>query len=439
MISYTMPEDLLVGCATASYQVEGCLDRDGREPSIWDDFCKVPGAVYEGQDGSVADEHYVRYEEDISLMAALGFKAYRFSISWPRIISYGKVNGAGISHYRNMIECIRKHGMKAVATLYHWDLPQSLERQGGWLSRETAYAFQKYAETCFLAFGDIVDKWITLNEPWCSAYLGYGNGVHAPGKKGRYFEAVHNLLLAHGLAVMTFRAMKCKESMIGIALNPALPKAASSTPADQSAAEVARVMQTDIFLEPLMNGKYPKLLTDYFNIKFPSVEGDMEIIKSPIDFIGMNYYCENTVASDEKAEFLFSDVPSWQEKTAMGWPVTPYGLLRLLRYFQNKCKGLPIYITENGAAYEDVVEDGAVHDLKRCAYLQKHIEICKMAIDEKINLKGYFVWSFMDNFEWSNGYSKRFGIVYVDYKTQQRIIKDSGYMMKDFINNAVEY
>lgn len=439
-MTFPMPEDFLWGCATASYQIEGYSDGEGKEPSIWDTFCKQPGTILNGDTGDVACQGYERYPEDIALMASLGFKAYRFSLSWPRIISYGKVNQAGIEHYRKELECIHQHHMKAYVTLYHWDLPQSLEDNGGWLNRETAYAFQRYAQVCFQSFGDLVDGWITLNEPWCAAYLGYEIGVHAPGKKVHgYPTAAHILLLAHGLAVKAYRETGLK-SPIGITLNPAVTRPATSSEQDGIAAWMEMVTQTDLFLDPLTTGTYPKVLSDHFGMHFPVQDGDMEVISQPVDFLGINYYSEHVISYDENAPYLFTVAPSWQEVTDIGWPVTPYGLLHILRYFAKKAPGVPLYITENGASYATgPSEDGRVHDVKRCDYLKRHLEMCHLAIEEHIPLQGYFVWSFMDNFEWSYGYSQRFGIVYVDYPTQKRIVKDSGYLLRDCMHNPIEW
>ncbi|MFA7167711.1 MAG: GH1 family beta-glucosidase [Sphaerochaetaceae bacterium] len=439
-MTYSMPDDFMWGCATASYQVEGFPDRDGKEQSIWDTFCKKPGAILTGENGDVACEQYVRYPEDIRLMASLGFKAYRLSFSWPRIISYGKENQAGIAHYRAVLDCIHKNHMQAYVTLYHWDLPQSLEDAGGWLNRDTAFAFQRYAEVCFREFGDLVDGWITLNEPWCSAYLGYESGAHAPGRKEHgYAIAAHTLLLAHGLAVQSYRRSKLTQP-IGIALNPAVTKPATGSEQDGIAAWMEVVTQTDIFLDPLIKGKYPDVLSEQFGMRFPVRDGDMELISQKLDFLGINYYSEHTISYDEKAPYLFCVVPSWQKCTDIGWPVTPYGLLHVLRYFSKKAPGTELFITENGASYATGTSvDGRVHDAQRCEYLCRHIEMCHQAISEGIPLKGYFVWSFMDNFEWTYGYSQRFGVVYVNYQTQERIPKDSAFLLRDFMHNSIEY
>ncbi|MGE4454281.1 MAG: GH1 family beta-glucosidase [Sphaerochaeta sp.] len=436
-------KDFLWGCATASYQVEGAVDEDGRKPSIWDTFCKQPGAVLNGDDGSVATDQYHRYKEDVSLMDELGFQAYRFSIAWPRIIpdGRGKIHMKGVAYYRNLCDELHSKGMKAVATLYHWDLPQTLQDEGGWTNRATSYAFAEYANACFEQLGPYVDQWITLNEPFCSAFLGHLYGEHAPGHTDtrETFDAVHHLNLAHGLAVKAYRKSGLK-APIGITLNPIAPREATRKDEDKKASALARAVNTEVFLHPLVRKGYPKLVSETLGISFPVEKGDMEVIAEPIDFIGINYYNEGAVAYDETQPFKYRDVPVWQRKTDMNWPIVPYGLLRLLHYFDEETQGLPLYITENGcAAKDEVAEDGRIHDLLRCDYLNEHFAICKQAIEEGIKLKGYFVWSFLDNFEWAFGYSKRFGIVYVDYKTQKRIPKDSAYMMRDVIAGYCEY
>ena len=435
-------KDFLWGCATASYQVEGAVKEDGRKPSIWDTFCKKEGAVLNGDNGDDATDQYHKYKEDISLMDELGFQAYRFSIAWPRIIpdGRGEINQAGVAYYKNLCDALHEKGMKAVATLYHWDLPQTLQDEGGWTNRDTAYAFAAYAKACFEQLGSHVDMWITLNEPFCSAYLGYLYGEHAPGHTDarEAFDAVHYLNLAHGLAVKEYRKIGL-DKPIGITLNPVAPRPATRKKEDHHASELARAVNTDVFLHPLVRKGYPVLVTETLKISFPVQAGDMDIIAEPLDFIGINYYNEGAVVYDEKMPFKYRDVPVWQRTTDMKWPIVPYGLLRLLHYFDDETKGLPLYITENGCAAKDVVEEGRVHDLLRCDYLNQHFAICKQAIDEGVKLKGYFVWSFLDNFEWAFGYSKRFGIVYVDYKTQERIVKDSAYMIRDVISGYCEF
>ncbi|HHT80356.1 MAG TPA: beta-glucosidase [Spirochaetales bacterium] len=435
-------EEFLWGCATASYQVEGAIDEDGRKPSIWDAFSRVPGNIMNGDDGTVAVDQYHRYEEDVKLMADLNFQAYRYSIAWPRIIpeGVGEVNMAGVDYYIRLSKALRSKGLSVVATLYHWDLPQVLQERGGWANRETAYHFQAYAEACFEHLGPYVDRWITLNEPFCAAYLGYRTGEHAPGIKDeeQANRAVHHLNLAHGLAMRSYRKTGLK-APIGTTLNPIMPRPASNKREDILASEYARAFNTDVFLLPLFNKGYPKQVTEGMGISYPVEKGDMEIIAEKIDFLGINYYQEGAVAYDESAISKHKDVPVWQPVTNQRWPVTPYGLLRILHYVQGMDKELPLYITENGCANDDILKEGRVHDLFRCDYINKHLAICEQAIDEGINLKGYFIWSFLDNFEWAWGYSRRFGIIYVDYETQERIPKDSAYMLRDVIAGYCEF
>lgn len=433
----TFDKDFLWGCATASYQVEGAAHEEGRTDSIWDTYSRVPGATHAGESGEVSVDQYHQYKQDISLMASLGFQSYRFSISWSRLFptKSGPVNEQGVTYYRNLCMELKKHGIQAAATLYHWDLPQYLEDEGGWTNRETSFAFLAFAKVCFDRFGDLVDQWFTLNEPYCSAYLGYEVGRHAPGIKDSKMahRAVHHLNLAHGLAVEAFRKTDLK-TPIGIVLNPNMPRPATRRAEDIHASELACAYETDVFLHPILGKGYPELVTQELGITYPVEKGDMKSISTPVDFLGINYYFENAVAYDSSKPYQYKTVPNWQHTTDMGWPVVPQGLLRLLTYIDKESGGIPIYITENGCASPDVVDsDGRIHDRQRCDYLQEHIAVCKQALENNINLKGYFVWSFIDNFEWAYGYSKRFGIVYADYDSLERIPKDSAYLMRDVI------
>ena len=430
------PNDFLWGCATASYQVEGATEKDGRTPSIWDTFAKKPGAVEAGNDGSVACDQYHRYEEDVELIASLGFEAYRFSIAWPRIIpdGIGAVNPKGVDYYVRLCKALHAKGIKAVATIYHWDLPQSLQDAGGWPERRTAYAFAEYAKACFTELGPYVDQWITLNEPWCSSYLSYLYGEHAPGHQdmNEALRSVHHLNLAHGLAMAEYKKSGLT-APIGITLNPQNQRPATKRKEDVFAAELAKAINTDVFLHPLVGKGYPKVLKTELGIEFPVEKGDMELIAQKVDFIGINFYNENPVVYDKDAPFHFSHAPYWQTETDMGWPITPQGLARHLRYFHEETGGIPLYITENGCAAKDELVNGRCHDIDRCEYIREHLRICQDVITEGVNLKGYYVWSLLDNFEWAWGYAKRFGIVYVDYKTLKRYPKDSAYMLRDVI------
>jgi beta-glucosidase len=443
------PKDFLWGTATAAYQVEGATHEGGRSESIWDVFARKPGAVYAGENGDVACDQYHRYAEDIALMAELGFKSYRFSIAWSRIIPAGRgnINPEGVAYYRRLCEELHKHNMTACATLYHWDLPQTLEDTGGWPDRSIVDAFEEYAEGCFKELGDMVDRWITLNEPLCSANNGYLNGSHAPGIRDpqKALAAVHHLNMAHGAAVKAYRKTGLK-APIGITWNPVTPRPATSSAADKKAAEIARAFETEIFMFPCLGKGYPEIVTKDFKLAFPVQNGDMETIAQPIDFIGVNYYFEHPVAADDKAQFKYSGRPSWQNCTDMRWPIVPGGLERQLLWIAEISKGafgkkeIPVYITENGCACNDeIANDGRVHDRERIEYIKQHFSVIADLVKKGLPIKGYYMWSFMDNFEWLWGYTKRFGIVHIDYFTQKRTPKDSAYFMRDVIAGFGEW
>lgn len=429
------PVDFLWGSATASYQVEGAASEDGRTPSIWDVFSKTPGKVYSGESGDVAVDQYHRYKEDIALMKKIGLKAYRFSISWSRVIPKDDnvVNKAGIDYYINLCKELVRNGIKPVATLYHWDLPQYLEEKGGWRNRDTAYAFASYADVCYSYLGEYVDMWITLNEPWCASYLGHYYGEQAPGYKDITLlpAVIHHLNLAHGLAVVKFRERGLK-SQIGITWNHSYSEIAPYVENKGELSDLQYAMDSGIFSKPVFEGKYPKEC-ERFGFKFPIEEWDMDIISSPIDFYGLNYYSQSLIEPSD--EFPgYRAVERWQDTTDMGWYVVPKGLAELLRKTDEESGHLPVYITENGAAYKDVLtDDKRVHDTERIRYFRKHFAVMSDIIDEGIPLKGYFAWSLLDNFEWAYGYSKRFGLVYVDYKDLSRHMKDSAFYMRDVI------
>lgn len=439
------PQDFLWGTATASYQVEGAVNEGGRSECIWDRFANTPGAIHAGESGNVACDQYHRYKEDIALMAKLGFKSYRFSIAWPRIIpgGTGKANPEGIAYYKALCDELHKHGMSACATLYHWDLPQVLQDKGGWAERSVCDAFLEYAKVCFSELGDKVDRWITINEPYCVAWLGYHQGVHAPGIRdlAQASRAVHHVNLAHGLAVREYRRQGLK-APIGITWNANTPRPATRKEEDRRAADFARAVETEVFTNPVMGKGYPSIVTKDLGLSFPVQSGDLEIISLPIDFIGVNYYFEHAVSWDESARFKYRQEPFWQDSTDMGWPVVPGGFKRLLTWISGISGGLPLYITENGIAQkepETVDPAGRVHDRGRICYLKQHLSVCRELITEGVNLKGYYVWSFLDNFEWAWGYSRRFGIVFTDYHTQKRYPKDSAYFFRDIIAGYGEW
>ena len=436
------PKDFTWGVATSSYQIEGAVNEDGRTPSIWDIFSKTEGKTYQGHTGDVACDHYHRYKEDVEIMKEIGVKAYRFSIAWPRIFpEEGKYNPKGMDFYKRLVDELLKRDIMPVATIYHWDLPQwAYDKGGGWLNRDSVKWYLEYASKLFKELGDVVPLWITHNEPWCSSILSYGIGEHAPGHKN-YREALiaaHHILLSHGEAVKAFREMNIKGSKIGITLNltPAYP--ASEKEEDKLAAQYADGFANRWFLDPIFKGNYPedmmelysKIIGEFDFIK----EGDLETISVPIDFLGVNYYTRSIVKYDEDSMLKAENVPGPGKRTEMGWEISPESLYDLLKRLDREYTKLPMYITENGAAFKDeVTEDGRVHDYERIEYIKEHLKVIARFIEEGGNLKGYFVWSLLDNFEWAHGYSKRFGIVYVDYETQRRILKDSAWWYKEVI------
>ncbi|MEC5152154.1 GH1 family beta-glucosidase [Cryobacterium sp. GrIS_2_6] len=447
------PDGFIFGSATAAYQIEGAVDEDGRGPSIWDIFSHTPGAILNGDTGDTASDHYHHLEEDLDLMQRLGLHAYRFSISWSRIQPTGRgpVNEKGLAFYERLVDGLLERGIRPIATLYHWDLPQALEDEGGWTNRETAYAFAEYARIMGAALGDRIDTWTTLNEPWCSAYLGYGSGAHAPGRTdgAEALTAVHHLNLAHGLAITELRKVVTNDPDFSITLN--LHVVRGEGPGGPEAVRQIDGLGNRVFLGPLLKGEYPAdvlsdtaLITDWSFVR----PGDTEIIHQPIDVLGVNYYSTNLVrlwdgeaprqSADghkdaagspwpgaDRVEFVQQAGPY----TDMGWNIEPAGLEELLVSLSEEFPDQPLMITENGAAFPDIrVQDAdgpAVHDPLRTDYLQRHFTAAHRALARGVDLRGYQVWSFMDNFEWAYGYSKRFGIVYVDYDTEVRTPKDS--------------
>ena len=441
----TFPDHFAWGAATASFQIEGSTDADGRTDSIWDTFCRRPGAVVGGDTGETACDHYRRMPDDVALMADLGLDTYRFSVAWPRVRpDAGAVNAAGIDFYSRLVDTLLEHDIEPWVTLYHWDLPQTLEDSGGWTNRDTAYRFADYTATVFDALGDRVPTWTTLNEPWCSALLGYNAGVHAPGRTEprAAVAAVHHLLLAHGLGMEVLRAGGAEQA--GITLN--LWPFEAAHPDDPAEVEVARLLdglQNRIFLDPLLRGEYPADVRAHlgpFGIDDHIVDGDLELIGAPIDVLGVNYYTTTQIeARPPSAEDAEWETISWTigidavrnssrglPRTAMGWEVDPDGFSALLRRIRDEYPPTALVITENGSAWDDVVDaDGRVDDPERVAYLESHLGAVLDAIADGVDVRGYLAWSLLDNFEWSLGYSKRFGIVHVDYDTQARTRKSS--------------
>jgi beta-glucosidase len=437
------PKDFIWGAATASYQIEGAAHEDGRGASIWDTFAATPGKVFEGHNGDVADDHYHRMPQDVELIHQLGLDAYRFSIAWPRIFPQGRgsINEKGLDFYERLVDALLAKGIKPFATLYHWDLPQTLEDAGGWVNRDTAYAFADYSEAVAQRLGDRVAGWITLNEPWCSAYLGYGNGVHAPGVQNRQsaIDAAHHLLLGHGLAVPRLRAQSAATTQVGITLNFTPTYADDSRPETLRDTALADAFSNRWFADPIFRGSYPENFFVDMGLQAPPIQdGDLKIISTPIDFLGVNNYFRQLVtgqAQQPVADATASVAPiPGACYTEMAWEVYPQGLRDLLLRLHRDYQPAALYVTENGAAFRDELSsDSAVHDPRRVAYLQGYISAVAEAVEGGVPLKGYFVWSLMDNYEWALGYSKRFGIVYVDYQTQQRVLKDSAHWYVDLL------
>jgi beta-glucosidase len=428
------PEGFVWGAATASYQIEGAAREDGRGESIWDRFSHTPGKTLNGDTGDVACDHYHRWRDDITLMKELHLNAYRLSIAWPRILpeGVGRVNEAGLVFYDRLVDGLLAAKITPWVTLYHWDLPRSFDDQGGWPNRRTADMFAEYADVVSRRLGDRVKHWITLNEPWCSGFLGYYTGEHAPGRRSlkEALHAVHTLLLAHGEAVPILR-QNSPGAQVGITLNLTPTYPATESAEDQAAAARHDGYFNRWFLDPLYGRGYPTDMVQIYGADLlPTVrEADFDAITAPTDFLGINYYSPAVVRDDPKNlpwRFGFAAVPD-ADFTDMGWAVYPRGLYDILRRVHRDYPTGPLYITENGAAYDDATpEQGRVADPQRTRFYARHLAAAKAAIEDGVPLGGYFAWSLLDNFEWAFGYTRRFGITYVDYATQERTIKDSG-------------
>ncbi len=448
----SLPPSFRWGVATSAYQIEGAAQEDGRTASIWDTYCRVPGAVANGDNGDVACDHYHRVPQDVELIQKLGIDTYRFSVAWPRVQPGGRgpANPAGLAFYDRLVDELLGRGVDPWVTLYHWDLPQELEDAGGWPARDTAFRFADYAMLVFDHLSDRVRTWTTLNEPWCSAMLGYAYGAQAPGRRdfAAAINAVHHLLLGHGLATQRMRAAATGPIDLGITLNLSTATPATDAELDQAAARRADGLGTRIYLDPLRYGRYPADVVDDLavrGIELPVQSGDLEIISAPIDLLGVNYYTghlfsgvdEDDRTADAEGNPVQRVVPRGLPVTAMGWEIFPLGLTNLLVRVSQDYPGLPIVITESGAAFDDRPdENGFVRDDDRTEYLAMHIAAVAAARQAGADVRGYFAWSLLDNFEWSYGYDKRFGIVRVDYDTQARIPKQSALWYRDTVQRV---
>jgi len=435
MKNYQFGEDFVWGVATSSYQIEGAARDDGRGASIWDEFCQVPGKVVNGENGDVACDHYHRLEQDLDMMADLGLKAYRFSIAWPRVQPDGRgaFNAKGLDFYERLVDGLLKRGMQPFATLYHWDLPAALQHsQNGWESRDTAYRFAEYARKIGQVIGDRVASIATHNEPWCTAWLGNATGYFAPGNATlkQAAEVSHHLMLSHGLALQALRADGVK-APLGIVLNQSPAHGATDSAEDQAAASLEYSKFVSWYMDPLFKGEYPAEALAFYGENGPQGvirEGDFDIIRTPMDFLGINYYTRIFAAASGQPR-----PPGALGFTDMDWEVYPQGLTELLTRLNAEYKLPPVYITENGCAVKDTLENGRVHDKARIDFYDWHLAALSDAARKGVNVAGYFAWSLMDNFEWASGYDKRFGMVYVDYASQQRTLKDSALWYRDVI------
>ena len=429
------PRDFLWGAATSAFQIEGALQEDGRGESIWDRFSHQPGKIANGDNADIACDHYHRYREDVALMRELGLSSYRFSIAWPRIQADGRgaPNPKGLDFYSRLVDTLLEHGIEPTPTLFHWDLPQALQDAGGWHNRDTTQRFADYVRIVGAHLGDRVPRWITHNETFEHTAMGHAVGLHAPGEQRglAIFDVVHHLLLSHGLAVRALREVLPAGAQVGIAQSMSLPRAASGGLKDRFAAWTLKLLQLHASTDALLLGRYPFALRLLGIDRSAIRPGDLATIAQPLDFFGVNFYNPQYVRAapaGSAAPLEEADPPAHFERTAMGWPVIPEGLTELLRYVKRRygAKLPPILITENGCALADRVDaNGKVDDPRRIAYLDGHLRALRQAMDEGVDVRGYFAWSLMDNFEWAEGYRPRFGLVHVDFQTQKRTPKAS--------------
>ena len=426
------PSGFVWGVATSAYQIEGAHAEDGRAPSVWDTFCRVPGAIADASSGDVACDHYHRWSEDLDLVAGLGVDAYRFSVAWPRVCPDGRAfNERGLDFYERLVDTMLARGIAPYLTLNHWDLPQALQDAGGWGTRDTVQRFVDYARHVQRRLGDRVRSITTHNEPWVVSVLGHQAGVFAPGLKNRALamQVAHHLLLSHGLALQAMRADGCRAEL-GLVLNLAPVHPASDSEADRARAELDDGLLARWYLDPCFHARYPADALQALGADAPRVEhGDMAVIAQPLDFLGVNYYSRSIVGADGKP---FDARAAGREVTAMGWEVYPEGLTELLLRLHRDYP-VPLFVCENGAAYDDALHEGRVDDAERVHYLQRHVGAVADAVAQGAAVRGYFVWSLLDNFEWASGYAKRFGIVHVDYDSQRRTPKASAHWYRDFV------
>ena len=432
-LAHPFPPDFVWGVATSSFQIEGAARLDGKGPSIWDSFCRVPGAIADHSNGDVACDHFHLWEQDLDLIADLGVDAYRFSVSWPRVRpgGSGAWNAAGMAFYERLVDGLLKRGIKPYLTLNHWDLPAELQAGGGWANRETVYRFVEYALGIGGRLGDRVAAITTHNEPWVMAMLGYETGTFAPGVKDRAaaMQAAHHLLLSHGLALQGLRARGCK-ARLGIVLNLSPVQPATDAPADTAKARFEDGRLLRWYMDPLFKASYPEDVLDFLGPDRPSIEpGDLQAIATPMDFLGLNYYSRSVASADGS----WNIHTSGRAVTDMDWEVYPEGLTELLLRLHRDYRVPPLYVTENGGAFRDELIDGRVHDALRTDYIARHIAAVGEAMRQGVPMAGYMVWSLLDNFEWASGYQKRFGIVHVDYATQRRTPKDSALWYRQFL------
>ena len=427
------PKGFVWGVATSAFQIEGAAHADGKGASIWDTFCRQPGAIADASNGDTACDHYHRWREDLDLIASLGVDAYRFSVAWPRVrpTGDGAFNSRGLDFYEQLVDGLLARGIKPYLTLNHWDLPAALQAQGGWAARDTVHRFVEYAQAVAARMGDRVAAITTHNEPWVMATLGHETGIFAPGIKNRAvaMQASHHLMLSHGLALQALRAQACS-ARLGIVLNLSPIEAATPSAADQAAARLEDGRLVRWYMDPLFKGQYPADVLDHLGADGPQMQADdLAHIRTPNDFLGINYYTRGVVSASG----------NWDAKTSghaltdMGWEITPEGLTDLLLRLRRDWPVPPMFVMENGAAFKDTLTGGSVHDADRTDYIARHVAAVGEALRQGVPMAGYMVWSLLDNFEWASGYEKRFGIVHVDYATQRRTLKDSALWYADFL------